>query len=123
MYPHQIAAGVFMGRIEIDDRRRNFLSDVVSNMCSRQTRFETPHQSFMDGLTLGQHPDAERRIEIVQTFEQPLIKLLDIEQQRMDAAAFGQLKHALDIDFDLSGVDADQKPLRDEAAISRLLEH
>ena len=112
-----------MGRVEIDDRGCNFLPDVAGNMRSRQTRFETPHQSFMDGLTLGQHPDAKRRIEIVQSFEQPLVKLLDIEQQRMDAPAFGELKHALDIDFDLTGVDADQKPLGDEAPIARLLEH
>jgi hypothetical protein len=97
-----------VGRIEIDDRCCNLLSDVGGHLRGVQTRFEVPHQSFVDGLTLGQHPDTERRIEIVQPFEQPLVQLLDIEQQRMDATVFRQLKHALDIHFDLPGVDADE---------------
>src|SRR5262245_33222091 len=39
----------------------------------------------------------------------------------MDALALGHPKHALDIDFDLCSVDADDEPLGDEAAITRFL--
>ena len=112
-----------MGRIEIDDRGRDSFSGVGGNACGGQTFFEISHQPFMDGLPLGQHPDAERRIEIVHSFEQPPVELRRIEQQRVNASAFGELDHAFDVDFDSSDVDADHQPLRDEAVISGLLEH
>ena len=112
-----------MGRIEIDDRGRDPLFGVGGNACGGQTFVEISHQPFMDGLPLGQHPDPERRIEIVHPFEQPAVELRRIEQQRVNASAFGELDHAFDVDFDSSDVDADHQPLRDEAVISGLLEH
>ena len=112
-----------MGRVEIDDRGRNPLSGVGGNACGGQTFVEISHQPFMDGLPLGQYPDPERRIEIVHPFEQPPVELRRIEQQRVNAPAFGELNHAFDVDFNSSDVDADHQPLRDEAVISGLLEH
>ncbi len=114
---------MFVGRIEVDDRRGEFLLDVAWNVCADQTGFEASHQPFVDRLTLGQYPDAERRIEIVHAFEQPLVQRWRIEQQRMDPFVLSLLKHALDIDFHLPDVDADQQPLSYEAAKSSLLQH
>ena len=112
-----------MGRIEIDDRSRDSLFGVGGNVRGGQAFVEISHQPFMDGLPLGQHPDPERRVEIVHSFEQPPVELWRIEQQRVNASAFGELDHAFDIDFDASDVDADHQPLRDEAVISGLLQH
>src|SRR3981189_3482639 len=114
---------MFMGRIEVDDRRSEFLLGIAWYVCADQTGFEASHQPFVDRLTLGQYPDAERRIEIVHAFEQPLVKLWRIEQQRMDPLVLSLLKHTLDIDFHLPDVDADQEPLSNEAAKSGLLQH
>src|SRR6201747_2814208 len=101
MRQHQVATGMFMGRIEIDDRRRESLLGVARYVCADQPGFEASHQPLVDRLTLGQYPDPEGWIEVVHAFEQPLVKRWRIEQQRMNPSVLGLLKHALDIDFHL----------------------
>ena len=86
-----------------------------------QTCAEASHQPVMDGLAFRQHPDPERRIEIVHAFEDPLGKARSIEQQRMDAAAFRRSDHAFDVDFDLLGIEPDRESSRRKSAISRIL--
>src|SRR5471030_516668 len=50
-----------------------------------------------------------------------LIKLWNIEQQRMDAPGFRQPDDAFDIDLDHSGIEMDREPPRDKSAISGIL--
>ena len=121
MHAHQVAAGLFVGGIEIDDRGRDFLFGAGGDILRHQPGIEASHQPVMDGLTLRQNPDPERRIEIVHAFENPLVETRGIEQQRMDAAAFREPDDAFDIDLDLLGIELDREPPGDEPAISRIL--
>src|SRR5258707_1276913 len=100
MHLHQKARGFFVGRIEIDDRRRDILPRVGRDVCCNQSRAEASHQPVMDGLTFGKYPDPKRRIKIVETFENMLLKIWSVEQQRMDAAVFRGFDDAFDIDLD-----------------------
>ena len=99
-----------------------FVLDVGGDILRDQTGAEASHQPVMDGLTFRQNPDPKRRIEIVHAFENPLVEIRGIEQQRMHAAALRLPDDAFDIDIDLLGVEMDREPLRDEPAISRILE-
>ncbi len=73
----------------------------------RQRGLQRSHQSFMDGLPLGEDPDAERWIEIVHAIQQPLVEPGGIEEDGMDSSALRQLHDALDVDLDMVIVEAD----------------
>ena len=112
-----------MGRIEIGDRAAISFLRLGGTVRRREGGIEAPHQPFMNGLALGENPDPERGIEIVHAFQQPLVKPLRIEEQRMDARAIRKLQDAFDVDLDLLDVDADREPPGGEAVKPRLLEH
>ena len=114
---------MFVGRIEIGDGSGDLAPGLGRDSCGREGGIEAPHQPFTNGLPLGENPDPERGIEIVHAFQQPLVKPLRIEEQRMDARAIRKLQDAFDVDCDLLDVDADREPPRGKAVKPRLLEH
>ena len=101
-----------MGRIEIDDGRRDVVFGAGSDILRHKTGTEASHQPVMDGLAFREHPDSKRGIEISQAFEDMVIKLRNIEQQRMDAPGFRQSDDAFDIDLDHCGIEMDREPVR-----------
>jgi len=122
MDAHQVTAGLFVGGIEIDDGRRDLFFGASGHMLRHQARAEASHQPVMDRLTFRQHPYPKRRVEIVQTFEDPLADIRGVEQQRMYAAALRAANDAFDIDLDLLAVEMDRESARREPVISGILE-
>ena len=59
MDAHEMAAGLFVGRIEIGDGGCDFGFDVGGNVLRDQTGTEASHQPVMDGLTFRKYPDPE----------------------------------------------------------------
>ena len=91
-------------------------------MLGRKAGIETAHQPFIDGLAFRQDPDAERRIEVVHAFQQPLVEPLGVEQQGMDARILRLLQNAFDVDLDLARIEADRETLGVEAGKTGVLE-
>ncbi len=121
MQAHQVAAGLFVGGIEIDDSSRNLVFCAGGDILRLQTGAKASHQPVMDRLAFGQNPDPKRRIEIVHAFEDPLAKVRGVEQQGMDTPAFGRLDDAFDIDLHPLGIKMDGEPFCDKPAVSRVL--
>src|SRR6185437_13269301 len=123
MHSHQMAAGLFMGGIEIDDRRRDPVFRADGEVRGSQTNAETSHQPFMDRLALGKDPDAKRGVEVIHAFENPLAEPRGVEEQRMDLPALGGTDNAIDVNLYLLGIEMDRKPARDKTAAPGILEY
>src|SRR4051794_39160487 len=77
----------------------------------------------MNGLALGEDPDAKRRIEIVHALQQALVKPRGIEEGGMNSSALRQLHDALDIDLDLLVVETDGQTPGAETAKAGVFEN
>ena len=104
---HQAATGLLVGGIKTSDGSRDLFPRLAGGFGRRQARFETAHQPFLDGLALGQHPDAEGRIEIVEALQQRFVEMGRVEQQGVNAPIFRLPQDALDIDLDQLMIEAD----------------
>jgi hypothetical protein len=119
---HQAAAGVLMGGIEIDDGGRDLSRQLFRNIIG-QAGFEAPHEPFMDGLALGENPDPERRIEIVDAIEQAFVEPRGVEQQGVDACVLRELQDAFHVDIDLPVIESDGKTPGGKAGKSGVFEN
>ena len=124
MRPHQMAAGLFVGRIEIDDGGRDPLFGVGGNVArpsNRRRDFASAVHGWSDAWPAPRPGTTDR--------DRPCLRAAARRAAGYRAAADGRARFrpagcTLSMSTStLPDVDADHQPLGDEAVISGILEH
>src|SRR3954451_22961487 len=103
MVLHQDAAGALVGGIEVQERGREV--DLTRRLPVRRVEraLETAREPLVQGLTLHEEPQPERRVELLEPAQEGLGKTLAVEKERVHVPGF---RRAL---FDRPHVDAEQR--------------
>jgi len=103
MVLHQDAAGALVGGIEVQERGREV--DLTRRLPVRRVErtLQAPREPLVQGLTLHEEPQPERRVELLEPAQERLGKTLAVEKERVHVPG---LRRAL---FDRPHVDAEQR--------------
>src|ERR1700761_1874732 len=104
MAPYQVAAGLFVRLVQVDDGLRDVSSGFGGLLLGAQPRFQMSNDQIAKGLSFREQPGLERGIAVLDLGEEVIDLVGLLQQARVRGALGGVLDDIDDVDADLRAI-------------------